>query len=70
MINMKVGDECVVNRLLDTPIYTIKAIDNRVADLTYTQGTKTVSGGSVPAASLMRPNKQQLDYNRSKGHHE
>ena len=59
--DIEVGQQCVVNNLDDTTVYTVSEKLHRIVKLTYTQGNgKLVGGGEVPWDILMIPNAKQL----------
>ena len=58
---LDVGDQCVVNKDVDTQIYTITDIINGWAILNYQSGNRVVGGGEFPLSMLMTPSKQQLN---------
>lgn len=59
--NAAVGTRAVVNGLPDGTVYTIEAMANGIAELTYKLGNGQIaSGGQYPVSCLYEPTKEQL----------
>ena len=56
-----IGSRVVMRRGIDTPIFTVTKIENGLATLGATKGTRYVAGGQVPVDSLLKPNKAQIE---------
>jgi hypothetical protein len=68
--NPAVGTQCVVSEVADTPIYTIKAINDYIAGgqrhvmatLEYPESGRMVSGGDHPLSCCYQPSNEQVKY--------
>lgn len=61
-MKITVGDQVVVNRVADTPLYTVEETLGGMSRLSYMSGKKKLGGGEIPNSCLRTPSKAQRKY--------